>query len=75
MSGDSGFHVGQNVSWHWGNGTAEGKIAERFERDVSRTIKGSKITRHGSKDNPAFLIEQEDGGKVFKLASELSPKE
>lgn len=75
MSEAAGFGIGQRVTWHWGSGTAEGKIAERFERDVSRTIKGSKITRHGSKDNPAFLIEQDDGGKVLKLASELSAKD
>lgn len=68
------FRVGQNVTWHWGNGEAQGKIAERFEREVSRTIKGSKITRKGSKDDPAFLIEQDDGAKVLKLASELSPQ-
>lgn len=66
MSGQ-GFRVGQNVAWHWGNGEGEGKIAERFEREVSRTIKGSK-------EDPAFLIEQDDGGKVLKLASELSHK-
>lgn len=73
MSGQ-GFRVGQNVAWHWGNGEGEGKIAERFEREVSRTIKGSMITRKGSKEDPAFLIEQDDGGKVLKLASELSHK-
>ena len=50
---------------------AEGLSAERFERDVERTIKGSAITRHGSADNPAYLIEQEDGDSVLKLGSEL----
>ncbi|WP_234026235.1 hypervirulence associated TUDOR domain-containing protein [Qipengyuania thermophila] len=69
---DNRFSKGDTVTWHWGGGTAEGKIVERFERDVSRTIKGSKITRHGSKDNPAYLIKQDDGDRVLKLGSELS---
>lgn len=69
----TGFRKGAKVKWKWGSGEAQGTIAERFEEEVTRTIKGSEITRHGSKDNPAFLIEQEDGGKVLKLASEIEP--
>ena len=41
---------------------------------VTRTIKGEKITRDGSKDDPAYVIEQEDGGKVLKLKSEVKAK-
>ncbi|WP_156679644.1 DUF2945 domain-containing protein [Sphingomonas profundi] len=66
------FKVGQKVTWHWSGSTAEGKVAERFDRKVQRTIKGSKIVRNGSKDDPAYLVEQEDGGKALKLGSELS---
>ena len=72
MSKDNSFRKGQKVSWKWGNGTGEGKITERFERDVTRTIKVEEISRKGSKDDPAYLVEQEDGGKVLKLGSELS---
>lgn len=64
--------VGAKVSWKWGSGTAEGKVEERFERRVQRTIKGAKVVKNGSKENPAVLIVQEDGGKVLKLESELS---
>lgn len=63
--------VGSKVSWKWGSGTAEGRIEERFERRVQRTIKGAKVVKNGTSDNPAFLIRQEDGGKVLKLRSEL----
>lgn len=63
---------GSKVTWHWGSGTAEGKVTERFDRRVQRTIKGSRITKNGSPENPAYLITQDDGGKVLKLASELS---
>lgn len=63
--------VGDRVRWNWGSGQAEGRVAERFERRVSRTLKGSRIVRNGSKDDPALLIEQEDGDRVLKLSSEV----
>ena len=66
------FGKGQRIKWNWGGNDAFGKIEERFERDVERTIKGTKVTRHGSEENPAYLIEQDDGDKVLKLGSELS---
>ncbi|MGN3973714.1 DUF2945 domain-containing protein [Tsuneonella sp. SYSU-LHT278] len=69
--GSNSFRTGQTVSWQWGTGTAKGKIAERFERRVQRTIEGSKIVRNGNADNPAYLVQQEDGAKVLKLGSEL----
>lgn len=62
---------GEKVSWSWGNGTAEAKVSESFERRVQRTLKGSKIVKNGSGDNPAYLVEQEDGSKALKLHSEL----
>ena len=72
MSNANSFRTNQYVEWNWGNGTGVGQVEERFERDVTRTIEGSEITRNGSEDNPAYLIKQEDGGKVLKLGSELS---
>lgn len=66
------FRKGQTVHWTWGAGKAEGKIAERFDRRIQRTIKGTKVVKVGTPDNPAYLIEQEDGGKVLKRGSELS---
>ena len=66
------FRKGEKVQWQWSSGTATGKIEERFDRRVQRTIKGSKIVRNGTADNPAYLVEQEDGGRVLKRGSELS---
>lgn len=63
---------GSKVTWSWGNGTAEGTVAEVHHDEVERQIKGEKIKRKGSKDDPAYLIEQEDGGRVLKLKSEVS---
>ena len=71
MSKDNSFRTRQHVKWKWGNGEGRGQITERFERDVERTLNGSQITRHGTSDNPAYLIEQEDGDQVLKLGSEL----
>jgi hypothetical protein len=62
---------GSTVRWKWGSSTATGKVEERFEETVERTIKGTHVTKHGSKDNPAFLIVQDDGDQVLKLRSEL----
>ena len=62
---------GTHVTWKYGSGTAEGKVAEVFREKVTRTIKGSAITRNGSDDDPALLIEQEDGDRVLKLTSEV----
>lgn len=62
---------GSTVSWKWGSSTAEGKITEVHQDKVTRTSKGKSISRDGSKDNPAYVIEQEDGTTVLKLRSEL----
>ncbi|RVV98178.1 DUF2945 domain-containing protein [Mesobaculum littorinae] len=63
--------IGEKVSWKWANGRGEGKVKERFTSRVTRKISGSEITRNASDDNPAYLIEQADGDKVLKSASEL----
>ena len=63
---------GQSVTWDWGNGTAEGTIKEIHSSTISRTTKGNEVTRHGSDDNPALVIEQDDGTTVLKLESELN---
>lgn len=65
------YRKGDQVSWHWGSGTAKGRVAERFDRRVQRTIKGARIVKNGTKDNPAYLVEQSDGGKALKRGSEL----
>lgn len=68
------FRKGQAVSWQWSGSTAYGKVADRFERRVQRTFDGSKIVRKGSRDDPAYLVEQEDGAKALKLGHELTPR-
>ena len=75
MSNTNSFQSDQYVQWDWGNGTAKGQIKERFEREVTRTLQGSEITRNGSQDDPAYLIKQDDGDEVLKLGSEIEAQE
>lgn len=65
------FSKGDSVEWDWGNGTGEGKVVERFTEKVTRTIKGTEVTRKASEDDPAYLIEQDDGDRVLKSHSEI----
>ena len=62
---------GTEVTWSWGNGTGTGRVVEVHHEKVTRTLAGSEITRNGSDDDAALVIEQEDGGRVLKLASEV----
>ena len=64
--------VGDSVEWNWGNGTGTGKVTERFTEKVTRTIDGNEVTRNADGDNPAYMIEQDDGDRVLKSESELS---
>ncbi|WP_370170244.1 MULTISPECIES: hypervirulence associated TUDOR domain-containing protein [Hyphomonas] len=66
-----GYTIGTKVEWDWGNGTATGKVDERFTDTVTRTIKGNEVKRKATKDDPAYLIKQEDGDRVLKSHSEL----
>ena len=63
---------GAEVEWKWGSSKARGKVIAVHKESIERTIKGSKISRNGSDDDPALEIEQDDGTKVLKLRSEVS---
>ncbi|GAB5349834.1 hypervirulence associated TUDOR domain-containing protein [Alteriqipengyuania sp. 357] len=75
MSNSNSFQSNQYVKWDWGDGTAKGQIKERFEREVTRTLKGSEVTKNGTEDNPAYLIKQDDGDEVLKLGSEIEAQD
>ncbi|HEY4194981.1 MAG TPA: DUF2945 domain-containing protein [Mucilaginibacter sp.] len=62
---------GDKVEWNWGASKAEGKIVKEYDKPVTKTIKGTKVKRNASKDEPAYKIEQENGNKVLKSESEL----
>lgn len=44
----------------------------KFTDKVTRKIAGKSITRNADKDNPAYMVVQEDGAKALKSESELS---
>lgn len=64
--------VGDEVNWNWSNGTASGTIKQIYKKRVKKTLKGSEIVRNADADNPAYLIEQDDGDQVLKSDSELT---
>lgn len=67
------IRTGSNVKWKWGKGTATGTVQDTFDRKITTTIKGSKITRNGEPGNKALFIKQENGNEVLKLESEVEP--
>lgn len=62
---------GDTVHWNWGQSEAEGKIEAKHDKPVEKTIKGTKVKRNASKDEPAYDIKQANGSKVLKSESEL----
>lgn len=65
------IRTGTVVTWNWGASEAEGTVTEVHHDKVTRTTKGEQVTRNGTADDPAYVIEQEDGTVVLKLASEV----
>jgi hypothetical protein len=65
------YNKGTKVKWSWGNGSATGKVEKSYTEKVSRKIDGNEVTRDADDDNPAYYIEQDDGGHVLKSHSEL----
>lgn len=66
------FSKNQTVSWQWGKDKAKGVITKIHTSDITKTIKGSEITRHASKEEPAYVIKQSDGDVVLKSSTEIS---
>lgn len=66
---------GTDVTWKWGKGTATGKVREIFDRSVTITTKGAKVTRHGTSQNHALFIVQENGTELLKLESEVTAEQ
>lgn len=65
------YAINTKVKWKWGKGYGDGKIVSKFTDDVCKTIKGTQVTRKASKQDPAYLIQQENEDEVLKSHSEL----
>lgn len=72
MAAHDGFSQGTKVCWNWGNGWGKGTVKMVYTSDVTRTIKGTEVKRTATNENPAYLIEQQDGDQVLKSHSEIS---
>lgn len=62
---------GTKVQWKWGTGYGSGKVQETHTQSVTKTIKGSEVTRNGEKGNKTLYIQQEDGDYVLKSEQEV----
>jgi len=62
---------GTKIKWAWGQGYAEGKVISTHTEKITKHIQGNEVTRNGTQDNKALLIEQEDGTQVLKLEREV----
>ncbi|MGB7433628.1 MAG: DUF2945 domain-containing protein [Ahrensia sp.] len=67
----AGYTEGTKVEWDWGEGTAQAKIVTVYTRKITRKIKGTDVTREASEEEPAYLLEQDDGDEVLKSHSEV----
>ena len=65
------FATNTKVSWKWGEGHGMGYIREKFTERVVREIDSNEVVRDADEENPAYLIEQDDGQELLKSASEL----
>ena len=65
------IQTGDTVQWDWGNGTGTGKVTQIYTQKITKTIKGTDVTRDADDQEPAFLIEQDDGDQVLKSCTEV----
>ncbi|PRY92913.1 Protein of unknown function (DUF2945) [Hasllibacter halocynthiae] len=65
------YDKGDEVEWNWGAGTGTGKVTKKYTGKITRKIGGAEVTRNATEEEPAYLIEQEDGDEVLKSHSEL----
>lgn len=62
---------GSTVRWNNGAGRAIGKVLQVFRRKITKTLKGTKVTRNATPEKPAMLVRSEGGGEALHSASEL----
>ena len=65
------YQTNTNVKWTWGQGEATGNIKKKYTESITKTIKGTEVTRKATEADPAYLIKQTDGNEVLKSHSEI----
>jgi len=66
--------TGTTVTWHSCTGVVEGTVTAIHPRPVIRRVKGVRVKRLGTPEDPAYEIEQADGTTVLRLSSEVEAK-
>lgn len=65
------YKTGDKVFWKFGGASGHGTIKEIYTESVTVKIKDTDITREGTEEVPAYLIETDAGEEVLKLATEI----
>lgn len=73
MSTKAYFKKGAPVGWKWLGGVVEGRVNSIFFEPTEMIIKGKKIKRNGSQQEPAYLVQSNAGNFALKLHRELFP--
>jgi hypothetical protein len=68
------YPAGTRVHWAPSGGECVGTVKRHFTKRIVRTFKGKKVVCQGDEENPAYLIEKEDGEKLLKPHHELEPR-
>ncbi|SPO44890.1 uncharacterized protein PSANT_02576 [Moesziomyces antarcticus] len=65
---------GDEVSWKWGSQHPSGTVKEVVDGEAqAKTKKGSTITKDGSKDDPAVVIETANGNNAASEIDGVKP--
>ena len=73
MTKNKPYEIGQIVSWKWMGKTIIGIVKEIHYGPVQKNIKSKIITRNGSLELPAYLVETIESKKLaLKLATEIT---
>ncbi|KAK7432019.1 hypothetical protein QQZ08_001309 [Neonectria magnoliae] len=68
----NGPEKGETVSWNWGSGQPEGEVLDVRPEDTSITTKkGNQVSRKGTKEDPAVVLDT-GKSKAIKLSHELN---
>ncbi len=74
MTAKKDVSKGDDVEYKWGSGKVEGEVTKVHTDDVERTIKGNKVKREASKEEPAVEIKTDKGKTSLKSTSEVKIK-
>jgi len=59
------------VYWLWMGKKIQGHVVDIFTQPIAKEIKGKRIKRNGSVDNPAYYVQSEAGNFALKLSTEV----